>query len=60
MKSWLMQMLGLRRPEPPLELVRVKVRSDAVLAKARRVVVEQQRVELMRGSFKRAEDRIGG
>ncbi len=58
MTHWLRRMLGLRRPDPNPELVTVKERSDAVLAKASRVIVEKQRIESMRASFRRADQRL--
>lgn len=56
--KWLLRMLGLRRPEPPAELERVKRRSDAVLAKTARVLAEVSRQEQMRDSFIRANRRL--
>lgn len=57
----LLRMLGFpkHRPEDP-ELVRAKVRSDAVLEKATRVLREQSRIEQLRASFQRAGQRLGG
>ncbi len=58
MTGWLRQMLGLSRPEPNPDAEKVRRRSDVVLAKAERVLVEETRLDLMRESFRRAGRRL--
>lgn len=57
--NWLRRMLGLPRHKP-VDLEKTKERSDAVLVKANAVLVEQRRIAVMRGSFQRADQRLGG
>lgn len=40
------------------ELAKARVRSQVVLGKANAALVEERRVEQMRASFKRADDRV--
>lgn len=57
--KWLMRLLGLIPVDRPADLTVEKQRSDAVLRKASRVLVEEKRIDTMRASFKRAGGRLG-
>ena len=56
----LLEMLGLYRPKANPELLATRARSEIVLTKANRVLVEEKRIEQLRGSFQRADRRLGG
>ncbi len=66
MTEWLRRMLGHYRPKPNPELEVQAVRSDAALTKAANAlkregaVQEARRIEQLRGSFRRADQRLGG
>lgn len=58
--KWLLRVLGWKRPERPAELDVTKRRSDAALVKANAALREASRLDRMRASFQRADNRLRG